>query len=193
MTCNHSPIYNLLWLPCALGELPEPALPLHWSYHSSSLLISSELYWFVLKLFTWENLFLHLPLGLFISLQVSKHPLLRESFPSAPSPHTFLLLSLAYFRMHHNYKLPPPFYFYVFIWFFNESVSFTTETMVWFFSASSTWPDNSRHSINWWRRINKVNVIRLYNHIRLQSRTLCHLRSVGKKPQNLWKSWTACD
>lgn len=162
MTCNHSPIYNLLWLPCALGELPEPALPLHWSYHSSSLLISSELYWFVLKLFTWENLFLHLPLGLFISLQVSKHPLLRESFPSTPSPHTFLLLSLVYFRIHHNYKLPPPF-ISMFLSGFSTKVSASQQRQCHGFPGiqHTPRPDNSRHSINWWTRINKVNVIRV--------------------------------
>lgn len=162
MTCNHSPIYNLLWLPCALGELPEPALPLHWSYHSSSLLISSELYWFVLKLFTWENLFLHLPLGLFISLQVSKHPLLRESFPSTPSPHTFLLLSLVYFRIHHNYKLPPLLFLCFYLVFQQKCQLHNRDNVMVFPGIQHTpWPDNSRHSINWWTRINKVNVIRV--------------------------------
>ena len=91
-------------------------------------------------------------------------PFLERAFHRCPLTLLFYSCPLfVYFRICHNYKLPPPlFYFYVFIWFFNESVSFTTEMMSWFFPASSTRPDSSRHSVNnWWMRIKRVSIIRV--------------------------------
>ena len=107
MTSNFSPVYNFLWLPCALGELPEPALPPHWSHHSSSpshqfraLLVCSQRKSFP-ALAPW-----------LVYVFRSQNIPLERAFHRCPLTLLFYSCSLfVYFRICHNYKLPPPTFF----------------------------------------------------------------------------------